>query len=170
MAHGQLSRTLPKNFTFPSLDEPRTPERASCHVEVPPPPRHSFSSCRLPRVRVRSGTDVCARMDLDLFRFQGLPDVPLPSIEVAQPHATIASFASEEAVNDERYLAPPRQRMAFKTPPAQTRGTPFESCETREPWPSWDQSPLAITRPTSACSNLSDSSIESIETFASRPS
>ncbi|KAJ5179837.1 hypothetical protein N7492_003047 [Penicillium capsulatum] len=173
MAQRQLSRTLPKNFTFPSLsvDEPKTPERPSTTIDVPPPPRHSFSSCRLPRVRVRSGTDVCARMDLDLFQFRGNSDVPLPSIEVPPASASLDASFSDEPSNDERYLAPPRQRMDFKTPPAQIRGTPFDSNDSNL-WPSWEQTPLAhhITRPDSACSNVSDSSNESIETFASRPS
>ncbi|KAJ5102671.1 hypothetical protein N7532_003200 [Penicillium argentinense] len=182
MAQRQLSRTLPKNFTFPSLaadgatEEPRTPERPSRHVDVPRAPRHSFSSCRLPRVRVRSGTDVCARMDLDLFRFQGsgTEDVPLPSIEVPQQSTSYDGpyTAVPANVNDSRYLAPPHERMSFKTPPAQIRGTPCESRDGTNPWPSWDQTPLAnsIQRPGSACSNLSDSSVESIETYASRPS
>lgn len=183
MAQRQLSRTLPKNFTFPSLaadgvDEPRTPERPSHYVDVPKAPRHSFSSCRLPRVRVRSGTDVCARMDLDLFRFQGsgpststgTEDMPLPSIEVPQQSTSFdAPFAEDPAnTNDGRFLAPPHQRMSFKTPEAQIRGTDLEN-ESHE-WPSWDQTPGQITRPGSSCSNISDSSIESIETFASRPS
>lgn len=172
MAQRQLSRTLPKNFTFPSLsaDEPKTPERPSTSIDVPPPPRHSFSSYRLPRVRVRSGTDVCAQMDLDLFRFQGLSDVPLPSIELPQQQRTTVETQSPgDTVNDDRYLAPPRQRMEFKTPPAQIRSTPFD---TPNPWSTWDQTPMAssITRPGSACSDRSDSSIESVETFASRPS
>ncbi|KAJ5745762.1 hypothetical protein N7520_010944 [Penicillium odoratum] len=172
MSQRQLSRTLPKNFTFPSLsaDEPKTPERPSTHIDVPPPPRHSFSSCRLPRVRVRSGTDVCARMDLDLFRFQGRPDVPLPSIEVGQSNAPELSPAAQP-FNDQRYLAPPRQRMVFKTPPAQIRGASFDSGDELQAWPSWDQTPgHHIERPGSACSNLSDSSVESIDTLASRPS
>lgn len=187
MAQRQLSRTLPKNFTFPSLaadgvDEPRTPERPSHYVDVPKAPRHSFSSCRLPRQRVRSGTDVCARMDLDLFRFQGsgsassantgTEDMPLPSIEVPQQSSSFdAPFFEDPAntsVNDDRFLAPPHQRTSFKTPEAQIRGTPLE--HDSQEWPSWDQSPAQIQRPGSACSNLSDSSVESIETFASRPS
>ncbi|KAJ5160791.1 uncharacterized protein N7482_007795 [Penicillium canariense] len=178
MAQRQLSRTLPKNFTFPSLstDEPRTPERESTHIEIPPPPRHSFSSCRLPRVRVRSGTDVCERINLDLFRFQGSQtsqDFPVPSIEFPQWNATFDATWSAEPVNDDRFLAPPRQRMAFKTPPAQIHGAQSDSCDPGYPWPSWDQTPglaSGITRPDSACSSHSDSSIESIETFASRPS
>ncbi|KAJ5949193.1 hypothetical protein N7454_000777 [Penicillium verhagenii] len=173
MSQRQLSRTLPKNFTFPSLsaDEPRTPERPSTHIDVPPPPRHSFSSTRLPRVRVRSGTDVCARMDLDLFRFQGLPDLPLPSIEVGHSNAPLDLSPSAQPGNDERYLAPPRQRVVFKTPPAQIRGTSFDSNDESQAWPSWDQTPgYNLQRSGSVCSNLSDSSVESIETFASRPS
>lgn len=173
MAQRQLSRTLPKNFTFPSLstDEPKTPERPFTTVDVPPPPRHSFSSARLPRVRVRSGTDVCARMDLDLFQFRGNSDIPLPSIEVPPASAVQDSSFSEESTKDARFLAPPRQRMDFKTPPAQILGTPFDSNDSTS-WPSWEQSPMAhnIPRPDSACSNLSDSSNESIETFASRAS
>ncbi|KAJ5101612.1 hypothetical protein NUU61_003834 [Penicillium alfredii] len=164
MAQRQLSRTLPKNFTFPSLsaDEPKTPERPSTNVEVPPPPRHSVSSFRLPKTRVRSGTDVCARMDLDLNIFR-----PPNNTELEE------SFSNESTGSDERFLAPPRERMTFKTPPAQIRGTPFDDCNAENPWPSWDQTPLvagAIKRPGSACSSMSDSSVESIETFASRPS
>lgn len=175
MAQRQLSQTLPKNFTFPSLstDEPKTPERESARMEVPPPPRHSFSSCRLPRVRVRSGTDVCERINLDLFRFQGShtsQDVPVPSIEYPQGSSPLNATFSDDVSNDDRFLAPPRQRLLFKTPPAQIRGTLFDGVETEQMWPSWDETPglaLEIRRPGSSCS---DSSIESFETYASRPS
>jgi hypothetical protein len=172
MAQRQLSRTLPKNFTFSLGDnEPKTPERPSTTIDVPPPPRHSISSCRLPRVRARAGTNVCARMDSEIFHFQG-SNVPLPSIEVPALTTEIEAPASRDFANDEGYLAPPRLRLECKTPPAQIRGTPFDSCDTGNPWPSWDQTPgpHLIKRPGSACSSASNSSIESIETFASRPS
>ncbi|CAG8876790.1 unnamed protein product [Penicillium nalgiovense] len=172
MAQRQLSRTLPKNFTFSLADnEPKTPERPRTTMDVPPPPRHSISSGRLPRVRARAGTNVCARMDMDMFQFHG-SDVPLPSIEVPQSTTDFEPPSFRDFANDKRYLAPPRARMDFKTPPAQIRGTPFDSCDTGNPWPSWDQTPGPnnIKRPDSACSSLSNSSIESIETFASRPS
>ncbi|CAI7584561.1 unnamed protein product [Penicillium discolor] len=171
MAQRQLSRTLPKNFTFSLGDnEPKTPERPRTTMNVPPPPRHSISSGRLPRVRARAGTNVCARMDMDMFQFHG-SDVPLPSIEVPQS-TELEAPSFRDFANDEGYLAPPRARMDFKTPPAQIRGTPFDSCDTGNPWPSWDQTPgpNSIKRPDSVCSTLSNSSIESIETFASRPS
>ncbi|CAG8901815.1 unnamed protein product [Penicillium egyptiacum] len=172
MAQRQLSRTLPKNFTFSLGDnEPKTPERPRTTMNVPPPPRHSISSGRLPRVRARAGTNVCARMDMDMFQFQG-SDVPLPSIEVPQSTTNFEAPSFRDFANNEGYLAPPRTRMDFKTPPAQIRGTPFDSFDTGNPWPSWDQTPGPnnIKRPDSACSSLSNSSIESIETFASRPS
>ncbi|KAJ5521585.1 hypothetical protein N7527_005700 [Penicillium freii] len=171
MAQRQLSRTLPKNFTFSLGDnEPKTPERPRTTMNVPPPPRHSISSGRLPRVRARAGTNVCARMDMDMFQFRG-SDVPLPSIEVPQL-TDLEPPSFRDFANDEGYLAPPRARMDFKTPPAQIHGTPFDSCDTANPWPSWDQTPgpNSIKRPDSVCSTLSNSSIESIETFASRPS
>lgn len=171
MAQRQLSRTLPKNFTFSLGDnEPKTPERPRTTMNVPPPPRHSISSGRLPRVRARAGTNVCARMDMDMFQFHG-SDVPLPSIEVPQS-TDLEAPSVRDFANDQRYLAPPRARMDFKTPPAQIRGTPFDSCDTANQWPSWDQTPgpNSTKRSDSVCSTLSNSSIESIETFASRPS
>ena len=171
MAQRQLSRTLPKNFTFSLDNEPKTPERPNTTIDVPPPPRHSIHSCRVPRTRARTSVNVSARVDMDIFQFQG-SDVPLPSIEVPQSSGDFDAPILGDTANDEGFLAPPRSRVEFKTPPAQIRGTPFDTCDTGTPWPSWDQTPVldTIKRPDSACSSLSDSSIESIETFASRPS
>jgi hypothetical protein len=105
-----------------------------------------------------------------IFQFKG-SDVPLPSIEVPQSTGDFNAPVLSDSSNDEGFLAPPRSRMEFKTPPAQIRGTPFDSGDAATPWPSWDQTPgPRIKRPDSVCSTLSDSSIESIETFASRPS
>lgn len=170
MVQRQLSRTLPKNFTFSLEDEPRTPERREKTINVPPPPRHSIHSCRLPRTRARASSNVRARMDMGIFQFHG-SDVPLPSIEVPDSTEFRAPVLGENA-NDEGLLAPPPSRIEFKTPPAQIRGTPLDSCGTETEWPSWDQTPGAhtIKRPDSVCSSMSNSSIESIETFASRPS
>ncbi|KAJ5720832.1 uncharacterized protein N7483_008766 [Penicillium malachiteum] len=176
MAQRQLSRTLPKNFTFPSLsiDEPKTPERPASPFKVPARPQNISNGRRRLRGETISAAsrDVSACIDLDLFQFRGLPDVPLPSIEVGQSSAPVESSIGHQPINDERYLAPPRQRLMFKTPPAQIRGAEFESNDETQPWPSWDQTPLPhdIPRPGSACSTMSDSSVESIETYASRPS
>ncbi|KAE8350021.1 hypothetical protein BDV28DRAFT_49261 [Aspergillus coremiiformis] len=167
-----LSRTLPKDFTFPSVEEPRTPERNSVQLDVPPPPpRHA--SCRLRRSRVRSGTDVFAHADYDLSTFQPNPsDIPLPSIEVPSPHDTTDNQPCLSiSTNSDCYLAPPRDRVALKTPPAQIRTAPVD-CQTIGVWSPGDSAALGrtIERPGSACSQLSDSSVSSIETFASRHS
>ncbi|CAI7638543.1 unnamed protein product [Penicillium bialowiezense] len=159
MAQRQLSRTLPKNFTFSLDNEPKTPERPNTTVNVPPPPRHSIHGGRLPRTRARAGTNGS--------------DVPLPSIEIPQLTSDFDFDAPllGDTVNDEGFLAPPRSRMEFKTPPAQIRGTPLDACDNESEWPSWEQTPgHNIKRPDSVCSSMSNSSVESIETFASRPS
>ncbi|KAE8392135.1 hypothetical protein ETB97_011768 [Aspergillus alliaceus] len=167
-----LSRTLPKDFTFPSIGEPRTPERHSIQLDAPPPPpRHS--SCRLRRSRVRSGTDVFARAEYNFSTFHPNPsDIPLPSIEFSSSRDTtdIKTCLTIPTSND-RFLAPPRDRVALKTPPAQIRAAPVDSEPTGD-WSTDDPQAIgeAIERPGSACSQLSDSSVSSIETFASRHS
>ncbi|PWY91886.1 hypothetical protein BO94DRAFT_583804 [Aspergillus sclerotioniger CBS 115572] len=168
-----LSRTLPKNFTFSStgLGEPRTPERASTHLGVPPPPpRHS--SCRLRRSRVRSGTDVFAEAQYDLSTStSNQSDVPLPSIEFPFNDAFTGSSYPTVPSRDDRFLAPPRDRLAMKTPPAQIRPDPVEETNSGS-WYLHDSQALgeSIQRPSSACSQASDSSVSSIETFSSRRS
>ncbi|RAL01392.1 uncharacterized protein BO80DRAFT_67315 [Aspergillus ibericus CBS 121593] len=170
--HG-LSRTLPKNFTFSStgLGEPRTPERASTHLEVPPPPpRHS--SCRVRRSRVRSGTDVFAQAEYDLSTSTpNQSDVPLPSIEFPSYDAFAAGPCPTVPSRDDRFLAPPRDRLAMKTPPAQIRPDPIDDTNTGS-WSLQDPQALgeSIQRPSSVCSQASDSSVSSIETFGSRRS
>ncbi|GAB1195074.1 hypothetical protein APSETT444_004328 [Aspergillus pseudonomiae] len=163
-----LSRTLPKDFTFPSIGEPRTPERNSIQLDVPPPPpRHS--SCRLRRSRVRSGTDVFAQAEYDRKLFHPNPsDIPLPSIEFSSSHdATDIQSCLPIPTSNDRFLAPPRDRVALKTPPAQIRAAPVD--QSTEDWSTDDPQTIGetIERPGSACS---DSSVSSIETFSSRRS
>lgn len=171
--HQGLSRTLPKNFTFPSLvaREARTPEYASTDLDVPPPPPRHPSS-RLRRSRVRSGTDLFAQAQCDQTTFNArLPDIPLPSIEFPAQNAPAAEPRAAVAVDNDRFLAPPCDQVDMKTPPAQVRATPVDP-SSAAPWPSWEypRSGSMIERPGSACSNASDSSVASIETFASRQS
>ncbi|PYH78150.1 hypothetical protein BO82DRAFT_160744 [Aspergillus uvarum CBS 121591] len=169
-----LSRTLPKNFTFPStsIGEPRTPERMSAHLDVPPPPPPRHSSCRLRRSRVRSGTNVFAQAEYDLSTaYPHSSDIPLPSIEFPTPRDSfVVNGGPTIPSRDDRFLAPPRDRVALKTPPAQIR--PDLDEQSAERWSSEDARTLgeSIQRPGSACSQASDSSVSSIETFGSRRS
>ncbi|KAL2870996.1 uncharacterized protein BJX67DRAFT_212824 [Aspergillus lucknowensis] len=171
--HG-LSRTLPKDFTYPSAGqaEPRTPERASIQLDAPPPPpRHSCS--RLRQSRVRSGTDLFFQGSYDCSTYNSTAsDIPLPSIEF--PPTADASAAQPQAMvapPDNQFLAPPRARIDLRTPPAQIRPDPIEA-ESAHFWSAWDPQTAgdAISRPGSACSNASDSSVSSIETFSSQQS
>ncbi|KAL4797704.1 hypothetical protein BDV19DRAFT_43039 [Aspergillus venezuelensis] len=169
--HG-LSRTLPKDFMYPSAGEPRTPERASIQLDAPPPPpRHSGS--RLRPSRVRSGTDLFGQVHYDFSDFHTVaPDMPLPSIEFPPTRdASAVQYADMASPKNDRLLAPPRPRVALKTPPAQIRPDPVEA-ESASSWSTWNPQTLgdAIQRPSSACSNASDSSVSSIETFSSRQS
>lgn len=179
MAYRQqgLSRTLPKNFTFPStraLEEPRTPHRASIHLDVPPsPPRPA--NCRSRRTRIRSGPDVFAQTDSDLSSWNSThSDIPLPSIEIpSSDDNVVSSCAATGPTSNDRFLAPPRDCTAFKTPPAQIRVTPTEFNNTGAWSSTWDQQQASgeeIQRPSSSCSHASNSSISSVETFASRHS
>ncbi|KAL4973851.1 hypothetical protein BDW66DRAFT_97533 [Aspergillus desertorum] len=167
--HG-LSRTLPKDFTYPSA-EPRTPERSSLiRLDAPPPPpRHSGS--RLRPSRVRSGTDLFSQVSHDFAFSSVAPDMPLPSIEFppARDEASLGYETLEPP--DNRLLAPPRARVTLKTPPAQIRRDPIEA-ESSSSWSTFDTgvSGDEIQRPSSACSNVSDSSVSSNETISSRQS
>ncbi|KAL4922832.1 hypothetical protein BDW62DRAFT_3450 [Aspergillus aurantiobrunneus] len=175
--HG-LSRTLPNDFTYPtyhtypSAGEPRTPKRASIQLDAPPPPpRHSGS--RLRPSRVRSGTDLFAQVSRDFDTFNRVtPDMPLPSIEFPPARdASAVEFGTTDPPTNDDFLAPPRARVALKTPPAQIRPDPIEA-ESSSSWSTWNprEARDEIQRPGSACSNASDSSVSSIETFSSRQS
>ncbi|KAK2743303.1 hypothetical protein FQN55_007499 [Onygenales sp. PD_40] len=166
MGHRQpgLSRTLPKDFTFYADDNvrPRTPEQPTKEPTIPPPPHHS--SCRFRRPRLT--------MDNQRELFCS-PDIPLPSIEFSyDPESsatTIFDLGLAQPATDDSLQVPPRGRIDPKTPPAQIRATPIEDR------PCWTYGYAAdegssIQRPSSACSNLSDSSVASSASFNSRHS
>lgn len=175
MAYRQqgLSRTLPKNFTFPSVNsgEPKTPEHPTFELETPPPPRHA--SFRLPRTRVRSGTDIFANVKPEFTFLNPNPsDVPLPSIEFPPEEDPEPLDSSPREPDMSSHLqVPPRGRMDLRTPPAQIRTTPLDFTGMAN-WTPGDSHCLgeSIQRPSSAWSNASDSSISSIETFTSQRS
>lgn len=176
MAHRPqgLSRTLPKSFTFSSgnASRPKTPEHPFSELEIPPPPpRHSSYRVRRPRFDGRTNLFTRADGEPSIFDISRA-DIPLPSIEFPPsvpesdpelpPNAPVAS---------EFLQVPAVRRMAFKTPPAQIRTTPYTFPETT-PWSSDKAQEFGdcIERPASACSTASDSSISSVETFTTQPS
>ncbi|OAX78203.1 hypothetical protein ACJ72_07492 [Emergomyces africanus] len=102
------------------------------------------------------------------------PDIPLPSIELSHdPASSVASIfdmAATQPITDNALQVPPRGRVDPRTPPAQIRGTPVDE---RPCWTYGDATEYgdSIQRPSSACSNFSDSSVASSATsYTSHPS
>lgn len=155
-----LSRTLPKRFTFPSRD-PKTPECSPFQLDVPPPPPHHASN-RLSKSSVRPQLDIvsCA----ETARCSGSADIPLPSIEMPLENDAheVRPCNTTIQTSTAGFLAPPRGRLAFRTPPAQIRPISVDSGNV------WHQQYFgnSVRRSGSVCSNASNSSVWSVETFA----
>ncbi|KAI1979245.1 hypothetical protein LOZ53_006435 [Ophidiomyces ophidiicola] len=169
MAQGRrtFSSTLPKDFMFHAFDEPRTPTRPFQEPEGPPPPPH-HSSYRLRRPRL----DLLPQFGSKMIPFCS-PDTPLPSIEFSQavdPPSSDSLHQSSTAQSQNSLLdVPQRERCDPKTPEAQV----FDDVVAlNRNWRDEKMTPRTdpISRPSSACSNLSDSSVSSSGSFDSRPS
>lgn len=145
--HG-LSRTLPKDFTYPSAGEPRTPERASVHLDAPPPPpRHSGS--RLRPSRVRSGTDLFAQVRRDFSILNpAAPDMPLPSIEF--PPARDASAVQYEPAGPQQMINF-SHHLALEWP---SRPRRLRSAQTLSKWSLLALGPPGIHEPLEKRSNV----------------
>jgi len=178
MAHRPpvLSRTLPKNFTFPSVNSsgPKTPEHPSTEPQMPPAPRHA--SCRLSRPRVNTQMNIFAgtEQEPNIFSLQ-TADVALPSIEFPPPSDIPESIPLPvepvKSVRNDRLQVPSTRQIIFKTPPAQIRTTPISFPDAGR-WAADDPQGLGhlLERPGSACSMASDSSLSSISTLTTQPS
>ena len=178
MAHRPpvLSRTLPKNFTFPSahISGPKTPEHPSTEPQMPPAPRHA--SCRFSRPRVNTQTNIFAwtEQEPNIFSLNS-PDVPLPSIEFPPssevPELIPLPVEPVDPVRNDRLQVPSTRQIIFKTPPAQIRTTPM-SFPGAGRWAVDDSQRLGhlLERPDSACSMASDSSLSSVSTLTTQPS
>ncbi|PGH19235.1 hypothetical protein AJ80_04100 [Polytolypa hystricis UAMH7299] len=161
-----LSRTLPKDFTF-GTGEPKTPERPTVELKMPPPPRHS--SCRFRRPTI----DIFANHEGGELNPFSSADVPLPSIEFPQePTAALSQIFQinePETTVDGHLVVPARERVMLKTPPAQIREI---SGEGESNWNHGSAAEFgnAIDRPSSSCSHISDSSVSSCASYNSYPS
>ncbi|KAL1960094.1 hypothetical protein VTO42DRAFT_266 [Malbranchea cinnamomea] len=156
----RLSRTLPKDFAFYS--EPRTPERPAKELDVPPPPHHNSYRLRRPRL------DILSTFEPKPMPFCS-PDVPLPSIEVPEEPSAYpcpSSHTWSDAQSGSHLQVPSRERLEFRTPPAQIRDITQESLSFDDAF-AYGHS---ISRPSSVCSTISNSSVSSWESNLSRPS
>jgi hypothetical protein len=160
----QASHTLPRNFIFHYNDglPPRTPELLQTGVLQPPsPPRQPY---RLRRPRV------ARQLSSDYFGASGSRDVPIPTIEVSDPVIEDESVlptvpTMSLSLVTTRPSPPPRtptSQVYESTTPTQdsimNNADTVDTCSQGE----------SISRPSTACSGFSDSSVSSsLESFPS---
>jgi hypothetical protein len=173
----QGAHTLPRNFTFHYHDgaPPKTPEPVNreerARYSPPPPPRDNF------RLRRRRPLIAAAQRSYraiyppnessDLY--QESSDVVIPSIEVSDASTGFHHVeASTEPTGQLPVLAPGSQPYSPpKTPVAQIYGFSFPA-EREDPNEDSSSQGESLTRPSTACSGFSDSSISSsLESFPS---
>jgi hypothetical protein len=168
-----LSITLPRNFTFHYTDgqPPKTPEpeeRAEI-LQPPEPPRQIY--------RVRRRRAAIPTYDIPSIRQQPSQDDPIPTIE-APEISTDESIALLEPtpLPAEGFLAPTpsfaRLMSPPKTPVAQISTRIEDTCGAAQDWEDMDNASRgeSISRPSSACSGISDSSTSSQGSLESFPS
>jgi hypothetical protein len=177
----QGAHTLPRNFTFHYHDgaPPKTPEPTNREerkrYSPPPPPRDYRDNFRLRRRRPqitaaqRSYRAIYPPSEV-ADPFIESSDIVIPSIEISDAptgfHHTETSF--NDPLGQLPFLAPGAQAYSPpKTPAAQTYG-PIFPLEREDPNEDSSSQGESLTRPSTACSGFSDSSISSsLESFPS---
>ncbi|OCK80129.1 hypothetical protein K432DRAFT_416901 [Lepidopterella palustris CBS 459.81] len=166
-----LSITLPRNFTFHYTDGqgPKTPEPEDRdEIQQPPgPPRQTY--------RVRRRRAAIPTYERHSIHEPLTHDDPIPTIE-APENCTDESVALPETlpIPIKGFLAPEPPFARLMSPPK----TPLaqisigDLCGYPQTWEDMDSSNLGdnISRPTSACSGISDSSASSRGSLESFPS
>ncbi|OJD30567.1 uncharacterized protein BKCO1_5900013 [Diplodia corticola] len=155
-----LSVTLPKNFTFHYTDgeQPRTPE-PECAEEPTEPPQLPRQNFRVRRRRRALPTYAPTNFS------NASRDLPIPTIEAPEPgfDAPYPSFSDTPSEPDRGYLAPtPNSYRLFsppKTPVAQIGMERISTGQFRDA--DIESQAESISRPSSACSGISDSSVSS---------
>ena len=170
----QLSITLPRNFTFHYTDGqgPQTPERDERPELMQPPPLRPY------RVRRRRPLTNLHQINGHAPSSTFPRDAPIPSVEIAESSSAFhGSMTTSDGPTEPSLLAPKQTRLRFVTPPPRTMlsngfADMDDSYMTERGWSRQDEmeSIGSFSRPASACSIFSDSSISSSETSVSFPS
>src|SRR5438045_2102145 len=82
-----MSITLPRNFAPVGLDgtdEPKTPDQTFAELQLPPPPHHSTTRVRRPKINMEDFRSRNNALPATLFA----SDIPIPSIEVSRATVT----------------------------------------------------------------------------------
>ncbi|QDS78020.1 hypothetical protein FKW77_002831 [Venturia effusa] len=179
LSHG--AQTLPRNFTFTYHDGalPKTPEPSGgeelARHSPPPPPREYRDSFRLKRRRPpisaaqRSFRAIYPSSETS-DPFEESSDIVIPSIEVSDAPTSFhhVETSSNSPLGQWAALSPELQPYSPpKTPAAQIYGS-FYPPEQDDPAEDSSSQGESLTRPSTACSGFSDSSIaSSVESFPS---
>ncbi|KAF2102252.1 hypothetical protein NA57DRAFT_73683 [Rhizodiscina lignyota] len=168
--------TLPRNFNLRSRDfgdAPKTPEPdfVPDHIDPPPPPKQPARSLRSRTLR-RGLNSRAAIPDFSAPSQSSTPfDFPIPTIEAPTAEPTPLQVPSLRRVSlNARFLTPePSDNPSFTSPM-----TPMAQVGNDESgsFDFFDVKSLgeSISRPSTACSDFSDSSASSEETLESFPS
>ncbi|KAE8442680.1 hypothetical protein EG329_002925 [Mollisiaceae sp. DMI_Dod_QoI] len=160
--HSNGSTTLPRGFRY-HHEEPKTPEPLTGdEPQQPSPPR--------PRLKVRRRNASSLQAPTEQFLASvAAANVPIPTIELPSL-ADSAMVDREELSADFDLLAPQPYPYRFGSPP-KTPVPTFLNDEASARRPDWSMPPEDAQRPTSAMSNASDNSDDSLySSRASRPS
>lgn len=177
----QGAQTLPRNFTFTYHDGalPKTPEPTDREDRTrhspPPPPREYRDSFRLRRTRPpisagqRSVRAIYPPSEI-ADPFKESSDIVIPSIEVSDAPTGFCHVdnSSNDPMGQLAVLSPEVHPYSPpKTPAAQIYGSVYP-LEREDPAEDSSSQGESLTRPSTACSGFSDSSISSsVESFPS---
>ena len=157
-----LSITLPRNFTFHYTEgeEPKTPER---ETSAPLP-----QSPQAYRIKRRSRPNISSISSADHQERWPSSDVPIPTIETPISMEPVRPVFQQQMTELAEGFLAPRPNRHFMTSPR----TPAPQSRLADDWglPKSPSGGEKISRPTSACSTMSDSSDESNGSFSSHPS
>lgn len=150
------SITIPPGFRFHYRDGqlPRTPEPGESHElhEAPPAPRQSS--------RRKSGERPAIPRFSPPAMLTALHDLPIPTIEHESPESVLADHPTFEQPTNDFFLAPRQIDLGMfaapKTPVPQMESQDMDYLDIKSQGES-------ISRPSTACSNFSDSSMSSMD-------
>lgn len=156
-----LSVTLPKNFTFHYTDgeHPRTPEPECADEPTEPPqiPRQTYRVRRRRRALPTYAPTNFANASQDL----PIPTIETPDCSFDEPYAPFSDAPTEP---EEGYLAPTPTAFRLFSPPktpvgqiGMERNGAGQFCRDAD----IESQAESISRPSSACSGISDSSVSS---------
>ena len=165
-----LSITLPRNFTFHYTDgqQPHTPEPQEA-IQTPQPPGPPRQTYRIKRRRPAAPQHSGSLPDIN-----PTSDVPIPTIETSDAPMQSSFRSSPGSEPVEGLLAPGRPFGRLLSPP-KTPAHQIAALLSDFNAPEWENQEFnlqgeAISRPSTACSGLSDSSVSSFGSTGSLPS